>query len=287
MSTYKLNFEQIRQDEKMDSLLQALERGFEKFGIDFYLVGAVSRDVWMAGIHGLKPRQTTGDIDFAVYINDKGVYEALKEYLITKEGFIPYRKNPFVLIGKEGMQVDLLPFGAIEDHGRRVNLRDGGYICVDGFKEVYDNRLPEVEIGGHKFKFCSLPGIVLLKMIAWEDRPEIRSGDIIDISDVLNHYWDMHSNEIYENHNDIFTEEGLESITTTELAARVMGREIKIIAKRDEKLLARIANLLAVNTADARTSKMAEIMVQYFDNTLEDNLRLLQHLKTGFDEQIG
>jgi hypothetical protein len=32
---------------------------------------------------------------------------------------------------------------------------------------------------------------------------------------------------------------------------------------------------------------MAEIMVQYFNNTIEENLRLLQYLKTGFDEQIG
>jgi len=285
MSTYKLNFDQIRQDEKMDSLLQALERGFEKFGIDFYLVGAVSRDVWMAGIHGLKPRQTTGDIDFAVYINDKGVYEALKEYLITKEGFSPYRKNPFVLIDKEGMQVDLLPFGAIEDQDRRVSLRGGGYIYVDGFKEVYDNSLPEVEMGSHKFKFCTLPGIVLLKMIAWQDRPEIRSGDIIDISDVLKHYFDMHTDEIYACHKDIFDDESAASATLTELAARVMGREIKAIARRDEKLLARIAKLLDVNTADATTSKMAEIMVKYFDNTIEENLRLLQYLKTGFDEQ--
>ena len=92
--------------------------------------------------------------------------------------------------------------------------------------------------------------------------------------------------EIYAHHKDIFDDERTANATLTELAARVMGREIKVIAKRDEKLLARIANLLAVNTADATTSKMAEIMVQYFDNTVEDNLRLLQHLKTGFDEQI-
>ena len=49
---------------------------------NFYLVGAVARDVWMSGIHKIAPRRTTTDIDFAVLINDKGTYEALKEYLI-------------------------------------------------------------------------------------------------------------------------------------------------------------------------------------------------------------
>ena len=72
--------------------------------------------------------------------------------------------------------------------------------------------------------------------------------------------------------------------TLTELAARVMGREIKSIAQRDGKLLARIANLLNVNTANVTTSKMAEIMTTYFDNTLEESLRVLQHLNLGFQE---
>jgi predicted nucleotidyltransferase len=289
MSTYKLNFEQIRQDVKLGTMLGALERGFEKFGIDFYLIGAVSRDVWMAGINKIKPRRTTGDIDFAVYINDKGVYEALKEYLITQEGFSSYHQNAFVLIYKDGTEVDLLPFGAIEDENRRVTVQGTGYtsVHVDGFYEVYENSLPEVEIGEHRFKFCSLPGIVLLKMIAWEDRPEARNGDIVDISDVLNHYFDIHSNEIYEKHSDIFTDEGAEKATLTELAARVMGREIKVIVQRDEKLLERIAKILEVNTADAATSKMAEIMVRYFNNTIEENLQLLQYLKTGFTEQTA
>jgi len=289
MSTYKLSFEQIRLDAKLGAMLEALERGFEKFGIDFYLVGAVSRDLWMAGINKIKPRRTTGDIDFAVYINDKGVYEALKEYLITLEGFSSYHQNAFVLVYKDGTEVDLLPFGAIEDENRRVTVQGTGYtsVHVDGFHEVYENSLPVVEIGEHKFKFCSLAGIVLLKMIAWDDRPEARNGDIVDISDVLNHYFDMHSNEIYEKHSDIFTAEGADKATLTELAARVMGREIKVIAQRDEKLLERIGKILDMNTADAATSKMAEIMVQYFNNTIEENQQLLQHLKTGFDEQTA
>jgi predicted nucleotidyltransferase len=217
------------------------------------------------------------------------VYEAVKEYLITQQGFSPYQQNAFVLIYKDGAEVDLLPFGAIEDEDRRVTVQGTGYtsVHVDGFQEVYENSLPEVEIGNHKFKFCSLPGIVLLKMIAWGDRPEARSGDIVDISDVLNHYFDMHSDEIYEKHSDIFTDENAESATLPELAARVLGREIKVIAQRNKKLKERIANMLDVNTAHATTSRMAEIMVQYFNNTIEDNLRLLRYLKIGFDEQTA
>ena len=77
MKSYKINYEQIRQQPEIKEMLSALQRGFQKFGIDFYLVGAVARDVWMSGINKIAPRRTTGDIDFAVMITDKGTYEAL------------------------------------------------------------------------------------------------------------------------------------------------------------------------------------------------------------------
>ena len=115
MNSYKINYEHVRQLPTITEMLSALERGFNKFGIDFYLVGAVARDVWMSGINKIAPRRTTGDIDFAVLINDKGIYEALKTFLVETEGFHPFKGNPLVLIWKDKTIVDLLPFGAIED----------------------------------------------------------------------------------------------------------------------------------------------------------------------------
>lgn len=115
MSSYKINYEQLRQQPEITEMLSALERGFEKFGIDFYLLGAVARDVWMSGINKITPRRTTGDIDFAVLINDKGTYESLKTYLVGTEGFHPAKENAFVSLWKDRTEVDLMPFGAIED----------------------------------------------------------------------------------------------------------------------------------------------------------------------------
>jgi tRNA nucleotidyltransferase (CCA-adding enzyme) len=34
-------------------MLEALERGLRRFNVDFYLVGAVARDVWMRAIHDI------------------------------------------------------------------------------------------------------------------------------------------------------------------------------------------------------------------------------------------
>jgi predicted nucleotidyltransferase len=79
MSIYRIDYKALRHSPSMAELLSALERGFSKFNIDFYLVGAVARDVWMSGIHKIATRRIIADIDFAVIINDKGIYEALKE----------------------------------------------------------------------------------------------------------------------------------------------------------------------------------------------------------------
>lgn len=283
MSSYKINYEQLRQQPEITEMLSALERGFEKFGIDFYLVGAVARDVWMSGINKIAPRRTTGDIDFAVLINDKGIYEALKDYLIKTEGFQPTKENAFVLLWKDKTEVDLLPFGAIEDEEGKVTVQGTGYttVHVPGFTEVYEEGLPELELAGdHQFKFCTLPGIVILKLIAWDDRPEARRDDINDISDILNHFFNMYDNEIWENHHDLFEEEA----DLKHIAAKVMGREMKKIAGRNEKLFARIEGILNANTDDMPNSKMAAIMIEYFENTVEDNVLLLQQLKNGFTE---
>ncbi len=283
MSSYKVSYEQLRQEPELSLLLSALERGFEKFGIDFYLIGAVARDIWMSGINKIFPRRTTGDIDFAVLINDKGLYEKLKDYLIKVEGFQATKENAFVLL-KNSTEVDLLPFGAIEDENNRITVQGTGYTTIDvpGFRELYDINLPILELNdSHKFKFSTLPGIVLLKLLAWDDRPEHRRDDIKDISDILNHFFDMYDHEIWTNHNDLFEND---DNSLSLIAAQVMGREISKIAKPNKKLFARINTILEVNTTDTATSRMATIMIEYYDSTMEDCVILIKRLKQGFTE---
>lgn len=284
MSSYKIDYKQIRLDPQIAEMLDAIGQALDMFGIDYYLVGAVARDVWMSGIHNKTPKKTTGDIDFAVLINDRGIYEKLKEHLIENADFEPSHENAFVLIWKDKTQVDLLPFGAIEDENRKVTITGTGFttVHVPGFSEVYEEGLPQMELADrHQFKCCTLPGIVLLKMIAWEDRPEVRRDDIIDISDILHHFFDMYDEEIWSNHSDLFDKEN-ENLKW--IAARVMGREMKKIAQRNNQLYERIQNILETNTADRHKSRMAEIMVAYFENTVEENRQLIDQIKQGFTE---
>lgn len=284
MNSYRINFNQLRQQPGISGMLSALERGFAKFGIDFYLVGAVARDVWMMGIHKMPATRTTGDIDFAILVNDKGVYKALKAYLVKQENFQPVHDNAFVLLWKDKTQVDLLPFGAIENEDGSVTVEGTGFttVHVPGFNEVYEEGLPVVVLEeAHAFKFCTLPDIVILKLVAWDDRPENRRDDIKDIGDILQHFFEMHDNEIWESHSDLFDDEDAD---LKHIAARVMGREMHKIARRNDKLYKRVASILETNTATIQTNTIAGIMAEHFENTVEDNMKLLQQLEKGFAE---
>ncbi|WP_341838615.1 nucleotidyl transferase AbiEii/AbiGii toxin family protein [Chitinophaga pollutisoli] len=284
MSFYKISFEQLRLRPELADMLQALERGFKKFEIDFYLVGAVSRNVWMSGINNISPRRATRDIDFAVFINDKGIYEAIKEYFISEEDFEAYKGNAFVLLWKDGTQVDLLPFGNIEDENRRVTVEGTGYtsVNVDGFKEIYDEGLPEIEMQDvSPFKVCTLPGIIVLKLIAWDDRPEVRRDDIKDISDIISHFFSMNDNLIWDEHSDLF--EG-DDADLQLISARVIGRLIKKIADRNDKLQERIQRILANNAGEPAESRMAAIMVEYFNTSVKECTDLVREILKGFEE---
>ncbi len=92
----KIPLNKIRQDANYKKLLDAIERGFNRFGIDFYLVGATARDVWMRGVHEVTPKRATSDLDFAVMLKDSKQFVELKQYLIKVEGFLPYKENAFV-----------------------------------------------------------------------------------------------------------------------------------------------------------------------------------------------
>lgn len=283
MSTYKINFEQLVQDAKLSDMLSALERGLDKFGIDYYLVGAVARDVWMTAVHGIQPARITGDIDFAILINDSATYLDLKNYLIETEGFSPYKGNAFVLVWKGFVNVDLLPFGEIADKQAKVHLDGSGLtsISVPGFREVYLSGLPEAELEEkHNFKFCSLPGLVLLKLIAYQDRPEARRDDIKDISYILTHFFEMQADNIYDNHNDLFGDREL-----LEIAAHVIGREMAEILQPNQELFERIRQLLETNAGNPATSEIGRIMSEFFQNPVEDNVLILRSISAGLTEE--
>jgi predicted nucleotidyltransferase len=102
---------------------------------------------------------------------------------------------------------------------------------------------------------------VLLKLIAFDDRPEHRTKDVRDIANIINHFIDLQADLIYGNHVDIFEDEK-DQRTVQDISAIVIGREIKQICSSNNSLLERIQNILKVYIRLEESSSFLRNMVE-------------------------
>jgi predicted nucleotidyltransferase len=141
-NTYQISLKEIS-PEGLHEMFLALQRGFQVFGIDFFLLGAFARDIWTTHLHNIRTQRATQDIDLAILLSKREEYDELISYLVEKENFTT-TKNKFCLFFDNRIQVDIIPFGEIEntenyDAWNRVsNFRT---ISTLGLQEAYQNRV--------------------------------------------------------------------------------------------------------------------------------------------------
>lgn len=280
MNTNSTIFNQLQQQPHILKMLTALEKGLTKYNIDFYLVATntATGNLYTTTINKMSFDRITTNIEFTFFINAKNVYVDLREYLINIGGFSNYKSFGFSLTWKNSIKVDLIPFAEIEVKPSKITF---GLTNLNiGIPEIYDFGLTEAlkMERKHSFKVCSLPGIVLLKLIHYQENPQTRPDDIKDICQILNHFFDMYAHEIYITHNDLFDDQ---DINLQLIAGRVIGRDIRKITELNEALFLSIKNLLKKNTVDIHSSDIAKIMTDLFINTVEDNLKILEQIKIG------
>lgn len=215
-------------------------------------------------------------MDLAVFISKPEAYEQIKLTLIEKHDFKEVKTNSFALLTPYGYPVDLLPFGSVEiDEAVEIEGEGLTNVHVNGFKEIYQHGIaPIFTEDGITFKIASLASIVLLKLIAYDDRPEIRTQDIKDVAIIINHYFHVESDLIYEKHNDLFENEDLELV---DIAAIVIGREMKSILNTNEALRDRVLGILSLS--EKQLKRIHELMAQTEKFTIEKCLVLLNRIK--------
>ena len=175
--------------------------------IPYYLIG-VSAIALELLKNGIKPSRGTKDIDFAIMISSINEYENLSASLV-KEGFNNVKAPWTFYSDKFNVAIDLLPFGDIEEQDTVQFNERYSDLHVLGFKEVLEN--PEkIQIEEKIVNIPPLPGMVVLKLIAWSDRPEERENDLTDILRIIEHYFEHNFDEIVEFHHDTFPEDSFD-----------------------------------------------------------------------------
>lgn len=69
-------------NKDLEPVFNTLEHTFAALGIDYYLIGAMARQIWYekADMHF----RTTKDIDYAVLIGSQKEYQKAKKHLVGK-----------------------------------------------------------------------------------------------------------------------------------------------------------------------------------------------------------
>lgn len=176
-----------------------------------------------------------------------------------------------------------MPFGEIEKEGQ-VIIEGKGLTTVnlDGFKEAFEFGANEVEIGDEKYKACSIPGIMILKLIAYDDRPHMRTKDIDDINSICLNYPSLESEYIWGNHFDLYGGD----LEHEEVGVIVLGREMKKIVSANKDLVKRITKI--IDQAIEQESLVLSLMIQVSeDETIADKKNIMEKLKWGFTQNAS
>ena len=177
-------------DEIVIKLLTAVIPALKTAGVDYFAVGAFARDVTMlAKGHTSPPARKTNDVDLAVMVGSLDEYEKLKELIDALPDFERDEKEPYRFVFNNAYVVDLLPFGEIANEKGQVELlaKNAFTLQMPGFDLVQPFAETVETVEGLTLNVSSLSGIVLLKLLAWQDKPA-REKDIQDIAYILKNF---------------------------------------------------------------------------------------------------
>ena len=272
------------------ALFETLSEAAGSLGVPFFVVGATARDLIFELGHGLPSRRTTNDKDFGVRVASWGEFEKLKESLFTSGQFKP-TKEVHQLLYRGELLIDILPFGGIADANGEIRWPPDEDVAMSmvGFEDAYRAALkvrvrasPPLDI-----LVASTPGLAIMKLVSWADRPQDRVRDAGDLVHILENYLDVGNRErLFEEHMDLVDIAGFDYVRT---GARLLGRDIASIG--NPETIGRIREILAKETADQGQYRLIQDMMagrgaalEERENRFEELLALLRQLVKGIKD---
>jgi len=199
-----------RPDRPVDPLLIDILRRVDvvarEQGIDYFVGGALARDLILLHVFGKDTGRATRDVDLGICIDDWGKLDSLKASLIQSGKFTEQPKLAHRLIYRPredafGIPLDLLPFGGVESADATIAWPPGMDIVMNvaGFSEAHTSALMVEVVEGVVVPVTSLPSLAVLKLIAWRDRHLETMKDATDFLLIARHYHDTgNADRLYE-----------------------------------------------------------------------------------------
>lgn len=166
-------------------------------GCPFFIAGATAREIMLTHVHNRDTGRRTRDIDIAVFIDDWDAFSRLKDIML-EQGAEAANDNAHRLYWG-GVELDIIPFGSIATDNQVAWPPDRDIIMsVDGFTDAWEHAALVAIPNCGDIRFCSLPGLLLLKLFAWRDRGDRNSKDAVDIYTIFREYSVIEDSRLYD-----------------------------------------------------------------------------------------
>ncbi|HUF21735.1 MAG TPA: nucleotidyl transferase AbiEii/AbiGii toxin family protein [Burkholderiales bacterium] len=205
----------IRPDKPLDPAIAEILRQVDTVARDralpYFVAGATARDLLLTNVHGLETKRATRDVDFGFAVNSWAQFDLLKDGLQRTGNFRPdlgraHRLYFSVSEVATGIPVDIIPFDGVEQEGEIAwppdrAIRMSVVAFVDVLHAAVDLTLAPDNL---TVKVASLPGLALLKLLAWADRGNADPRDAIDLLTLSRRYFEAGQQErTYTQHLDV------------------------------------------------------------------------------------
>ena len=231
------------------AVLRSVDAVLRELGIEYFVTGAMARDILLFGVHGIKPTRETRDIDLAIAIADWSQFENLKSRLVATGQFASTAGSAQRLIYKtqaqqRGYPLDIIPFGRIERPPALIAWPPDGteVLNVAGYRDAHASAVEVEIVPGLVVPVASLAGLAILKFYAWVDRGKANPRDAFDLAAVMQKYADAG--------ND----------------ARLFGEEFPLLEAVDYDLSAAGTRLLGKDVSRIATERTRRDLLAIFDD---------------------
>ncbi|MDB5233228.1 MAG: hypothetical protein JWR44_221 [Hymenobacter sp.] len=140
----------------------------------------------------------------------------------------------------------------------------------------------------------TLPGLVALKLLAWDDRPEQRGKDGTDLRLILQHYHALIETDIIERHYELLIAQDPQEAELMQMVGiRVLGQELQALVAVSPAVLSRLQNILTQEIQLVNASRLALAMAQKISPTdkttptVSQSQKWLQALATGLADDLA
>lgn len=245
-----------RLDSDWVAALSHIKEQADSLEIPFMVIGASARDMLLCAAN-ISPVRATRDVDLAIEIASWSRFGELKQALIDTTFFVSGNEMQRLIFDGH-LPIDLVPYGGIEENASEISWPPDHAVqlSVMGMKDAFNSSLAvsfTEAPDSKKIQIASAAGLILLKLIAWEDRKQSTTKDAEDMYYLLSHYIDMGNQQhLATNHIDLY-----DDINTAH--ARLLGRDLAQISA--PSTLSVLKLILKRETAGESDSKLARDML--------------------------